>query len=154
MTQWWHLINIFEYQWISCLYPSPSCVLDPVALTITLLIPFCMFWSKFKTYLFLCFDISLLKFTIVCPNKKRCLSNSNPCFPLSIIQHSFWDSQFLLTRSGRRFSCHSYEKGSYSRRLPALQYFILKTNEVLIPPNAKLLHIICSTSSFLFSPMI
>jgi predicted amidohydrolase len=36
-----------------------------------------------------------------------------------IIQHFFWDSQFLLTRTGRPFSCHSYEKCSYSRLLPA-----------------------------------
>ena len=83
-----------------------------------------MSWSKFRTYHPLCFDISLFKFTIVCPNKKLCLRDCNPCFPLGIIQHFFWDSQFLLTRSDRPFSCHSYEKGSYSRRLPALQYFI------------------------------
>ena len=91
---------------------------------LTLLIPFCMFWSKFRTYHSLCVVTSLIKFTIVCPNKNLCLRNSNPCFPLGMIQHSYWDSQFLLTGTGRPFSCHSDEKGSYSRRLPALQYFI------------------------------
>ena len=66
--------------------------------------------------------------------KKLCLRDSNPFLPLGIIQHSFWNSQFLLTRSGRPFSCHSDEKGSYCLLFSSIALFPARVSCLWIWP--------------------